>query len=898
MKNWLFKFIFNFLFFIFSFPILQAKTYVKVIQLRTENQSNPVGLATVKPRLSWQLVSSEKNVLQTAYHIRAAATEKELNAGKNLLWDSKIVTSGNSVLILYKGKQLKSRDKIYWHVKAFTTKGNTQWSETASFQIGLLSDNDWSATWIGLDKLYPGDTLANHSRLSARYLRKEFSIAQKTIIRGTLYISGLGLYEAFVNGKKTGDYALAPTLTDYDKSVKYNTFDITTLLNNKNTISVVLGNGRFFSTRYTGSGRMRHFGFPKMIAQIEIEYKDGSRQTIVSDTRWKITTKGLIRANNEFDGEEYDARMELKGWKATGYDDSDWLQAEIVSPPKGRLEAQTNPNIKVMDKVFPKKITRIAPDVFILDMGQNMVGWLQMKVSGKAGDRIKLRFAEQLKSDGSIYTSNLRSASATDTYICNGDGEEIWEPTFVYHGFRFVEISGNKNFVINDFVGKVIYDEMETIGTFETSDTTLNQLYKNAYWGIRGNYRSIPTDCPQRDERQGWLGDRTTGALGESFLFDNQLLYAKWLDDIQLSQREDGSIPDVAPQYWTWSGFTDNITWPSAYITVADMLFRQFGDLNVVAKHYDSMKRWLKYMKSKYLVNGIMTKDKYGDWCVPPELPNLIHSKDTTRMTDGALISTAYYYRMLGLMENFATLLKKSEDVNAFETEKEFIKTAFNTKYFDKERSVYSNNTVTANILPLYFGMIPAGYEKAVFKQITNRIETEYNSHVSSGVVGIQWLMRTLTVFERADLALKIATNRTYPSWGYMIENGATTIWELWNGNTADPTMNSGNHVMLLGDLLIWLYEELGGIRQAATSSAFKQVILKPNIVNGLNFVKTSLKTPYGLIVSNWKKEGNKLIWKISIPCNSSAKVYLPSDNTFKIEEYGSGNYNLKIDLN
>lgn len=868
--------------------------------LRTEWLVNPEGLNTLTPRFSWNLSGTGQDIRQTAWQIRAAKNPNDLTSGRNLWWDSGKIPASDSHFVPYQGRSLKSRDRIHWQVKAFTATGETEWSKVASFSIGLMDETDWMAHWIGLDKTFRGDNLSKHSRLSARYLRKEFQVEDKMVENATLYICGLGQYEAFMNGVKTGDYVLAPTLSDYTKSALYNTYDLTNAVKQgkKNTLAVVLGNGRFFSSRFEGGGKMRNFGFPKMISQLEIQYKDGSLQVVSSDETWKLSVEGPIRANNEFDGEEYDARMEFKDWMNTGFDDHSWRQAERVKAPAGRLEAQVNRNIKIMQTLDPVKRIQQGEGKVLLDMGQNMVGWLQLNVRAQKDDTITLRFAETRNSDGNLYTANLRSALATDRYVCKGTDEEQWEPSFVYHGFRYVEISCKNDFRLGRCQGKVVYDDLETIGSFTCSDSTLNQLYRNAYWGIRGNYRSIPTDCPQRDERQGWLGDRTTGALGESFLFNNHDLYAKWLNDIEQAQRADGNLPDVAPTFWNWSGFTDNITWPGAYITVADLLYRQFGDEQPIAKHYDSMKKWLGYMKSNFLKNGIMTKDKYGDWCVPPESPSLIHSKDSSKITDGALIGTAYYYRMLDLMEGFASLLKNEDDAARFTSEMDTVLGAFNARFFDPVKNQYGNNTVTANFLPLCFGMIPKQHETAVFNQIANRISGEYKGHVSSGLVGIQWLMRGLTDHGRGDLALKIATNRDYPSWGYMIENGATTIWELWNGNTADPAMNSGNHVMLLGDLLIWFYQNLAGIRQSEGSSAYRQIELKPDLIDGLDFVNASYKTPNGLIVSNWKKTGKTLQWDIVVPANTTAKVYLPTDNGFETKEYGSGSYHLESHLN
>jgi alpha-L-rhamnosidase len=509
-------------------------------------------------------------------------------------------------------------------------------------------------------------------------------------------------------------------------------------------------------------------------------------------------------------------------------------------------------------------------------MGQNMVGWLQLKVKGKSGDQVTMKFAESLQKDGSLYIANLRDAKTTDIYTLKGEGEEIWEPRFIFHGFRFVEISGFPTKpTLDNFVGKVVYDDIKTTGTFESSDATMNQIFKNAYWGIRGNYKGMPIDCPQRNERQPWLGDRTTGAYGESFLFDNQTLYAKWLDDIKYSQTQDGGLPDVAPAFWRYYG--DNVTWPGTYITVADMLYTQFADKEVIKKQYPTMRKWMVYMEENYLLNDLMDKDKYGDWCVPPESLELIRSKDPARMTDGEVLSSAFYYQLLGIMKKFATIANEENDIAHYDDLAVRIKKAFNSKYLNTTTNSYANNTVTANVLPLAFGMVPENVKEKVFQNMVHEIEVTKQGHISTGVIGTQFLMRTLTNFGRGDLAYKLASNKTYPSWGYMVENGATTIWELWNGNTADPTMNSQNHVMLLGDLMIWYYENMAGIKSNPEKPGFEQVIMKPDFNAGLTFVNASYESIHGVIKSNWKKSKTNLVWKITIPANTTALVYLPT---------------------
>ena len=876
----------------------QAQNQISVTNLRCEMLNNPEGIDVVQPRLSWQIKSDVNDVKQTAYQILVASTLENLNANKADLWDSGKVASNESVNIIYNGKKLGDRQNAFWKVSVFTNKGEIKSAVTAHFSIGILTYADWKSTrWIGYEKLSKDDSVSQYSRLSARYLRKEIDL-KKQVKSAKVYIMGMGLYELYINGNKIGDQVLAPVPTDYTKNVKYNVFDVTSQLKEgKNMLGTILGNGRFFAMRQDYKPyKIKSFGFPKMALQLFVEYTDGTKDIIRTDDTWKLTTDGPILSNNEYDGEEYDARKELKGWATTSFDDATWVNARYVQEPGGFYEAQMMPNMKIMGEVKPISIKATVKGTYILDMGQNMVGWLQLKVKGKSGDQITMKFAESLQADGSLYIANLRDAKTTDIYTLKGEGEEIWEPRFIFHGFRFVEISGFPTKpTLENFVGKVVYDDIKTTGTFESSDATMNQIFKNAWWGISGNYKGMPIDCPQRNERQPWLGDRTTGAYGESFLFNNQNLYAKWLDDIKYSQTQDGGLPDVAPAFWRYYG--DNVTWPGTYITVGDMLYQQFGDEEVIKKQYPSMKKWMVYMEENYLKDNLMDKDKYGDWCVPPESLELIRSKDPARLTDGQLLSSAFYYQLLNIMKKFATIANEGNDIAHYDDLTTRIKKAFNAKFLNTEKNYYANNTVTANVLPLAFGMVPENLIDKVFQNMVHEVEVTKNGHISTGVIGTQFLMRTLTNFGRGDLAFKLASNKTYPSWGYMVENGATTIWELWNGNTADPTMNSQNHVMLLGDLLIWYYENMAGIKSNPETPGFKQIIMKPDFNARLTFVNASYESIYGLIKSDWKKNKNTLVWKITIPANSSALVYLPTTNASDVKvnkEKVSKNYKIE----
>lgn len=871
--------------------------------LKCELLVNPTAIDCAQPRLSWELNDDQRGTLQTWYHILVASSAEKLLKNEGDLWDSKNIASDSSVFILYKGRNLESRTKCYWKVQVGTNNGISQWSKPAKWAIGLLEEKEWNAKWTGLDRAFEWDQPDSiHTRLSARYFRKEFT-AEKTIKKAIIYVSGLGLYNLEINGSKIGTQVLSPSPTDYTKSVKYNAFDVTeSIAKGNNAIGVTLGNGRFFTMRYRDKYyapgahwlyNNKHFGFPKMILQLEIEYADGTKQTVVSDDTWKVTADGPIRSNSEFDGEEYDARKEMRGWNKVGFDDSAWLKAELVKSPGGKLEAQMNNNIQVMQGLKPRSIKPVANQKFIMDMGQNMVGFLRIKVKGKEGQTIHLRYAETLKPDGNLYMDNIREAYVTDKYTLKGNATENWEPKFTYHGFRYVELTGfTSQPNLADFEGCVVYDEMENTGKFETSDTTLNQIYSNAYWGIRGNYRGMPTDCPQRDERMGWLGDRATGSYGESFIFGNNNLYAKWLDDIEQAQRPNGSIPDVAPNYW--DAYNDNMTWPGAYVIIANMLYNQYGNLAPIAKHYNSMKKWMDYMRVNFLKEGIMTKDTYGDWCMPPERLDMIFSEDSTRKTDGILIGTAFYYHLAGLMNKFAVLLDKRADADDFATQAEEVRQAFNEKFFNKNNSCYSNNTVTANLIPLCFNMVPAEFEAGVMNNIVTKTETVFNSHVSVGLIGIQWLMRGLSGHGRPDLAYRIASNRDYPGWGYMAASGATTIWELWNGNTADPAMNSGNHVMLLGDLIIWCYESLAGIKNKAGHTGFHQIEMHPYFIDRLSHVTASYHSVHGWIKSAWKRKGTTIGWNITVPANTTATIYFPTADNNAVTEGGEQLSNLK----
>ena len=890
----------------------EAKPEVSVSCLKVENLTNPLGIDMDKPRFSWLITSNQQDVKQTAYQIVVSGDKGEL-------WNSGKVASDEQLWIPYAGEQLKSGTFCTWKVKVFTNKGETAWSEPQRFSIGLLDESKWSGYWIGLERLLPGEERGMHTRMAARYLRKEYQLKDKEIKRATAYVAGIGLQEFYVNGKRMGDGVLQPVPSDYRKTIYYNTYDITESIEHYPLmcegagkcicLGIILGNGRLFPMQQHKPYKIHTFGFPKCRINVIVEYTDGTTQRLQTDDKgWKVTANGPIRANNEYDGEEYDARKEMVGWSEVGFNDSKWLKVERTDIPHAYLRSQMTPGMKVLQQIKPLT-SHFSPLTSRIDIGQNIAGWLKVKVRGQKGDTIRIVYAEKLNADGTLFRDNFRNAQSTDIYVCNGD-EGIegrwWTPTFVYHGFKYAEVIGLKNAKKEDFVAEVVADEMTSTGQFECSDTILNKVMRNAWWGVLDNYKGMPVDCPQRDERQPWLGDRTMGSLGESFLFNNERLYTKWMRDICEAQRTDGCIPDVAPAFWNY--YSDDVAWAAALPFSCDMLWRQYGNREAIERSYPHIKKWVQHIIEEHSKDGIIHCGKYADWCVPPEKLELIHSEDPARKTDVTLISTAYIIRTMQLMEQWGCEAEYWKPIREQMTEafnKQFLTIKSGTSLrpghvLYPDSVFYGNNTVTANILPLAIGIVPDDCKDDVIKNVVENICIQNKHHVSCGVIGISWLMRGLSDNGFSDVAYRLATNKTYPSWGYMAENGATTIWELWNGDKASPKMNSGNHVMLLGDLLTWAYQYLGGIRQAATTVAgspagYKHIVLRPAFdIQDCEWANVSYDSPYGTIKSHWKKNLQHLEWDITIPCNTSADVCLPNGETKTI---GSGSYHFSVDI-
>ncbi len=725
----------------------------------------------------------------------------------------------------------------------------------------------------------------DYRRLPARMLRREFTISSR-VSRAVVYFCGLGVSELYLNGRRVGDQVLSPGLTDYNKRCLYVTYDVTRNLNRgMNAIGAWLGNGRYYAPRHSAPTTTFTYGYPKMLLQLEITYANGATELLCSDTNWKITADGPLRANNEYDGELYDARREMPGWSQSGFDDSRWKQAERVAPPPGALCSEMAEPIREQESLTPVSVAEIRPGVYIADFGQNFAGWCRLHVQAPPGHRITLRHAERLSKDGSLYTDNLRSAKCTDVYIASGRGVETYTPRFVYHGFRYVEITGYPGKPSpQSITGVVVHDDLQRSGTFQCSNALVNTIYRNMYWGIRSNYRSIPTDCPQRDERQGWFGDRAQVSRGEMYVFDTAAMHTKWLRDIADSQLEGGHLPDLAPAYWRF--YTNSVTFPTLAVVLPGHLYEQYGDRRILETCYPMMTRWAEMMIGQ-MRDDLMPKDTYGDWCVPPESPELIWSTDPNRVTNAELVASAYFYANLRTLARYAALLGCPEDTVRYSHIADRMQRAYHARWYNPVTHAYNNGSQTSYVLTLAFGLAPEDVRHKVFQGLIDHVMKHCQGHLRTGMVGSQWLMRTLSDNGRPDVAWKLATQTSFPSWGYMIARGATTIWELWNGDTGDPLMDSGNHVMQIGDLCTWLHESVAAIAPDISQPGFRHIVMRPVMPPGLDSARASRQSLYGTILSDWKRTGSGLDWEVTVPVNTTATLHVSASDPASIRESG-----------
>jgi alpha-L-rhamnosidase len=642
--------------FLVSSLTVSAAESTSVEDLVCEYHTNPVGIDVQKPRLSWKIFSDQKNVLQSAYEIRVADSPSNLNRKNRLIWDSGKVSSSQSVNVEYQGPALEPMQRVYWQVRIWDNQNKaTKWSEPAYWEMGLTQPELWTASWI---------TMENEKEMEgskpSHYLRKEFSTSKK-IASARVYVSALGLYELYLNGEKVGDELFTPGWTSYKNRIQYQTYDVTSMLKSENTLGAILGDG-WYRGNIGFRNQSNYYGDKlALIAQLQITYSDGTTETVGTDESWKVTT-GPIIFSDIYNGETYDARLEMPGWASTGFSDSNWGRVVKLDHPKNTLIAPQGVPVKAVEEIEPIEIITTPKGEIVFDMGQNMVGWVRLKVKGSRGDAVTLKFAEVLDKDGNFYIENLRAAKATDVYFLKGDGEEIYEPRFTFHGFRYVmleDFPGTPQ--LDNITGVVIYSDMEPTGTFACSEPLINQLQHNIQWGQKGNFLDVPTDCPQRDERLGWTGDAQVFAPTAAFNFNVAAFFTKWMKDVAADQLPDGKVNHVVPD--VLNGASGSTAWADAAIIIPWQMYLAYGDKRMLEVQYPSMKAWVEYMKNRAGDDYLWIGDThFGDWLAfattRSDYPGATTEKD--------LIATAYYANSTKMLADIAQILGKTDDAKKY----------------------------------------------------------------------------------------------------------------------------------------------------------------------------------------------------------------------------------------
>ncbi|HOK04022.1 MAG TPA: family 78 glycoside hydrolase catalytic domain [Victivallales bacterium] len=850
-----------------------SKTCIPV-DLCCEFKKNPIGIDEVKPRLSWKLADTRQGAMQTAYRILAASTRDALDK-KVDLWDTGRVRTSQSLDIEYAGKKITSRSKVWWKVKIWDMEGKESlWSKPAFFELGLLKKNDWQAKWIGRP------SLKNREGEPCPFLRKKFLISEQ-IASARVYVSARGLFELHINGRRVGKDYFTPGWTDYNKRIQYLTYDVTDLLvKGDNAVGAILGEGWFAGNLGWEKKRWNYGDQLSFLLQLEIKYSNGKIETICSDSDWK-TNIGPITVSDIYNGETYDANRELIGWDTATYDDSSWDEAIVYPSPKAKLVAKRNPPVRMQEELKPQTVNEIQPGIFIFDLGQNMVGWARVRLKGQMGDKVKIRFAEMLNDDGTMYTANLRSAKSTDYYIFGSKNEVIWEPHFTFHGFRYVELSGiNYKPTKDDLIGVVLHSEIPQIGKFECSDKLINRLQKNIQWGQKGNFLEVPTDCPQRDERLGWTGDAQVFVRTAAFNRDVASFFEKWCEDITDSQFPDGGVPHVVPNV-LGKGHGYCAAWADAVIICPWIIYLCYGNKRILERQYKSMCKWVQWRinNSRNLINDSAC---FGDWLAI----DIAEGNPGKSPTPRDLISTAYFAYTTGIVAKIAKILGLKADSKKYTKLYNQIKKAFNREFVSQTGRLVGD-TQTAYALALGFDLLPSSKVDYAGKRLVKDIESR-GFHLSTGFVGTPLLAPVLSKIGRTDVAYKLVLQKTYPGWIYSILQGATTMWERWNSYTKDKGfgdvgMNSFNHYAY-GSIGEWLYNTVAGIDLDPECPGYKHIIFKPQPGEGINWAKAELQTRYGLLACKWKISGKKMQIKITVPPNTHATLILPGQKPKRIQ--------------
>ncbi|MBN2131764.1 MAG: glycoside hydrolase family 78 protein [Sedimentisphaerales bacterium] len=843
--------------------------------LRCEYLVNPLGIGETRPRLSWVVESKDRGQVQSAYRVLVASSPRLLARDIGDLWDSGRIVSDDSTQIVYDGQPLKSQMRCYWKVCVWDREGRlSRWSKPARWTMGLLDRDDWTARWIGFDaSRRTSEAVGGLFLPPAQFLRKQF-VLEKPIERATIYASALGNYELHINGRQIGDAFFTPGWTDYGTRVYYSTFDVTDRLKRGlNVMGAILADGWY--SGHIGWGRARdHYGkAPRFLAQLHVEYADGSSETVATDKTWLAATGPSLEADFLM-GETYNALMEMPDWATTRFDDGAWKPVDVTDSLPIAIQAYPGVLVREFRQIRPVQMAQPKDGTFVYDMGTNFAGFVRLKVSGaKSGQKVTLRFAERLNPDGTIYTTNLRGARATDTYICRGRGTEVWRPQFTFHGFQYVELTGYPGKPDLDTVlGVELTSDTPVVGHFECSDAMANTLYRNICQTQRANFIDVPTDCPQRDERLGWMGDAQIYVRTATYNSDVSAFFTKWMVDVEDAQFESGAFSDVSPRKVAPGGGT--AAWGDAGVICPWTMYQVYGDTRILAEHYDAMQKWIEYCKGT--AKGLLRPaEGYGDW--------LSINADTPK----DVLATAYFALSTKRVAEIAEVLGKAQDARRYQQLFEDIRQAFNDAYVSDDARI-KGDTQTAYVLALAFDLLPKEKRELAVRHLVDNIK-EHNWRLSTGFVGTKDLMTTLTRFGATDVAYNLFQNDTFPSWGFSIRHGATSIWERWDGWTPekgfqDPGMNSFAHYSF-GAVAEWMFKTIGGID--TDGPGYQRIIIHPQPGGRIWWARTSYDSIHGPISTAWKVRDGVFSLDVTIPANTVATVYIPAADPADVKEGG-----------
>jgi alpha-L-rhamnosidase len=852
--------------------------YPAPVNLTVDHLENPLGLENLNPSFSWQHDERQPDFRQTAWQIMVASSYERLQKGDADIWDSGKIMSSRSVHIPFEGVPLSSGQQYFWKVRTWDQDDVAgSFSRTGHWAMGLLEESDWQARWISA--VESSDSVP--PLLPAPYFRKEFS-STGNIVSARLYISGLGYYEAFINGQKVGDHVLDPMKTHYDRRVKYVTYDVDEFINGgQNALGVVLGTG-WYNQHIREAWDFDQAPWrdsPKMLCQLVITGTDGKKTIVASDGTWRQST-GPILFDGVHNGETYDARLEIAGWNEPGFDDTQWQPVVLREGPGGRMSSQLMPPIRVIDSISPVDSWKINDSVVIYDLGQNITGWARIRVSGPAGSMVTLRYGERIYEDGTLDIKELSrfiwtGDTQTDRYILRGSGTETWHPVFTYHGFQYIEatVPGNGT-ELHGIQGHVVYTDLGERGYFSCSEELFNRIHENLIWSFLGNYHGYPTDCPHR-EKMGWTGDAMLVAETGLYNFDLVSSYLKWIDDFTDEQQPGGQLPGIIPTSgWGYTYGTDPETrprgygpqWEGAFMEIPWQMYRFTADTTIIERYYDRFKQYVGYLTAH-------SKGNLLDFGIDDH-------KQLKNLTFGDYLSSAFYYRFSFMLAEMAGITGRIADSIHYTGLSAEIRNAFNERYFDRERGIYLHGGQTPMAMALYFGIVDEQNRPRVLHNLL-KVISDNNGHIDAGVVGTKAVINALLMHDQERVLYEMAAKRGFPGWGYWIEElGATTLFQNWDGS------QSRNHIMF-GSIGDYFYKGLAGINIDDTLPGFKNFIIRPSVDNDIEWVDAGHESPYGMIRSSWKKSGNALEMKVTVPVNSSAYLHVPGARDARVRFAG-----------